>query len=61
MKSTDEGSSWHYKMLGNDDVSEKVIAMSKEGLSVRDIGSALNLGKSKVHRLQAELRELGRL
>jgi DNA-binding IclR family transcriptional regulator len=48
-------------MLGNDDVSEKVIAMSKEGLSVRDIGSALNLGKSKVHRLQAELRELGRL
>ncbi len=61
LKSTDEGSSWHYKMLGNDDVSEKVIAMSKEGLSVRDIGSALNLGKSKVHRLQAELRELGRL
>jgi putative DNA primase/helicase len=61
LQTTEAGNLWHLQMLGNDDVSEKVIAMSKEGLSVREIGSALNLGKSKVHRLQAELRELGRL
>jgi len=58
---TESQSLWRYKVLGDDEYNERVIALTKEGRSVRDIGSSLGLSKSSVHRLQAELREKGLL
>ena len=40
---------------------DRVAEMTREGSTVRDISSELNLSKSKVQRMQAKLRAEGRL
>jgi len=40
---------------------DEVERLSREGGTVRDIAAELNIGKSKVNRLQAKLRAEGRL
>jgi putative DNA primase/helicase len=44
-----------------DQVLDRVEEMTRDGMTVRDIASELNVSKSKVNRMQAKLRADGRL
>jgi putative DNA primase/helicase len=56
----DGADAWTYRDLQNVEL-DKIIELTNDGLSVRAIGKALELGKSKVQRLQQRLRDEGRL
>jgi hypothetical protein len=51
---------WTCNVL-QDDLLDQIAELSREGMPVRDIAKAIGIGKSRVNRLQARLREEGRL
>jgi putative DNA primase/helicase len=56
----DGADAWTYRDLQNVEL-DRIIALTEDGFSVRDIAEKLGLSKSKVQRLQQGLRDDGRL